>query len=78
MFVNMALQKEIKLKPENENVIENSFEKKVSEENFIYNESMCSICNLYSLNLEVDVNLTELNLLVEYIWNRIGSWVCTF
>lgn len=41
----------------------------------IYNESLCSLCNLAKIDLNCGLNKDELNHLMSFILTRIRSWV---
>lgn len=43
----------------------------------IYDESLCSVCNLSKLSMDCDLEKQELNHLLMFILNRIRSWVRT-
>ncbi|KRT79504.1 hypothetical protein AMK59_6388 [Oryctes borbonicus] len=43
--------------------------------NFIYDESICSICNLHRLDEKSDLTKEELNHLLGFIMDRIRSWL---
>lgn len=43
---------------------------------FMYDESLCSLCNLTNFDIECGLNKEELNHLLSFILFRIKSWVC--
>lgn len=46
-----------------------------SKTNYVYDESICSICNLHNLEATCDLPKEELNHLLSFILERIKSWV---
>lgn len=44
---------------------------------FIYDEALCSLCNLTNFDIECGLNKDELNHLLSFILSRIKSWVCS-
>lgn len=47
----------------------------LSKFSFIYDESLCSLCNLNKYDIECDLSREELNHLLGFLLIRIRSWV---
>lgn len=56
-----------------ESVIKNGGE--IPNKNFLYDESLCSVCNLEKFNIECGMDKEELNHLLGFLLLRIKSWV---
>lgn len=47
----------------------------ISKKNFVYDESLCSICNLVQFDIECGMEKDEMNHLLGFLLMRIKSWV---
>lgn len=45
------------------------------EDHFVYDENLCSICNMSQFDTSLDLEKEELNHLLSFILERIRSWV---
>lgn len=57
-------------------VVENVAEK-TEVGGFLYDEEMCSLCNLERVGIDCGIGKEELNHLLTFVLNRIKTWVST-
>lgn len=43
--------------------------------NYIYDETLCCICNIANIDTEYDLDKSEMNYLLKFVLHRIRSWV---
>ncbi|CAH0558220.1 unnamed protein product [Brassicogethes aeneus] len=45
------------------------------KENYVYNEELCSVCNIKNVDTGCDLETTEMNYLLKFVLDRIRSWL---